>query len=527
MKNLFFVILVCLFSLPFQAQKFNVNYTEKTTEEGYNWLIKLSENEFLSVIRNNAEPLVTFRKYDVAGKLLAQNTYSFDSSDKESKCYLLSLAGKDAAFITILCSKVSTSDKSTNLYFLQVSKDLKSIQLSKSFNTFTLAEGEADGLRYSPDNSVLMHTVVRRLKKTEQLQYDFKFYDTKTGNFILDKHYTFDENLKNVSVLTEQVDNNKNIYLSATIEKGRKERVENFSDHYIRLLKIGDNNETKELNLDYEGKNINRVHVTLYNDSIRYFSFMNNVHTPLFKRRMKLVNDGFSYNTIDTNTFQVNKELVTELGELYPDLDTEDCIPYYFKHTFHRKNGGFVVVAEQYKKVIIPHYEKETRVVRSQGELKTVYAGQSTDRIFYYYCDIAVIFINKKNRIESVQRIPKYQENADNMSITCSFNQETETVHVIYEDELKNADRFDDDDIKTNRRGFFEKSHNNALYLASIKPKKMPKKELIVNYKDTEIRPKISNILWVNSNSCVLNGGDLLGVLNFEDASEPVRKKMP
>jgi hypothetical protein len=206
----------------------------------------------------------------------------------------------------------------------------------------------------------------------------------------------------------------------------------------------------------------------------------------------------FSTN-IDCASLTLESSKKYELEGLYPEKPkkAEDYVPYKVKKIFQRKDGGSVVVAEQYKLDIV------TRT--SQNGTITTY--------YHYFCDIAIININSKSEVEAVSKMPKYQMNAANPSILSTYY--NGNVYIVYEDLEKNADAENDKETKKSTSSLFSSTSKNALFLLTVDSKGEMKKEIIYSYKESKIRPRISSSLVATPNEIMLNADDQLGVLKI------------
>jgi len=164
------------------------------------------------------------------------------------------------------------------------------------------------------------------------------------------------------------------------------------------------------------------------------------------------------------------------------------------RNIFYKDDGGFVLVAEQYKLV--------TRT-DSKGNVHYI----------YYYCDVACLNFNADGSLKAMTKIPKYQKNAANPSIKATYlNGKT---YVIYEDLTKNMHATSDKKTKRSSRKIFSNGSNNSLFLLTVEDSGEVKKDILFNYKDSKIRQSVLGSVRSGKNKIILHANDQIGLLTF------------
>ena len=116
--------------------------------------------------------------------------------------------------------------------------------------------------------------------------------------------------------------------------------------------------------------------------------------------------------------------------------------------------------------------------------------------------------------MESITKIPKFQLNATNPSIISTYLDGK--TYIIYEDLAKNLTADSDRDTKmSSGASLFSSDSKNALFLLTIAEDGKPKKDIIYDYKESKIRPRIQSSLLIDPHTIILNANDQIGTLQF------------
>lgn len=337
--------------------------------------------------------------------------------------------------------------------------------------------------------------VVKKFKsrKKEPSKLAFKLYDNKLNSVLLDKTVEIPIKDKNFVNYTLSVDNLGNIYLLAIIKKEKKEITEGQSDFYHKVI-IFDHKtaEPKELDFAFENKTAQSFAVLAgENNTMICAGFLCEVIDGFFsKKNSKSTNEIFT-TVIDCKTKNIISKNTIKVEDLYPENgNNRDKIPYYIRDIHGNKDGSFDVIAEQYK------YEVHRNSVD------------------YFYCDIAYFNIDKNNNLKSVVKIPKFQKNVKNPSIISTFaNNKT---YIIYEDLTKNVDATNDKETKRTASNPFTSNTGNSIFLVNIDKSGKFKKEILYDFENGKIRPKILTSRVINPKTIILNADDQIGLLKLK-----------
>jgi hypothetical protein len=475
------------------AQKFSLKWSEDTKTKGSIQVLGGNKDAIFVANRTKDHELYC-RKYNYNAQLIDEQPVVFNFQEEKKYSYDGAFFMKDQISHFFREHKrkedLNLLYTSSSDFNLKMSPDIKVLEeLSDDATPF------AD-YRFSKDSTkVLVYSGLKQRRK-DPFEMVFKIYDNTFQKLLFNKNVQLPFLSKKIYAVDFRIDNFENIYILARVEKERDEREDDYSKFCYKIFIINKGDDIKEIKLDYKNNNISSIGlIPGDNDTFICSGFLRDISNSFFARRKNIVTNEFFNCIIDCKTGTVKSSNVIELEGLYPEKlrSEEDYVPYYVRSVYSRKDGGFVIVAEQYK-IIIIQTQKYT-----------------TERV--YYCDVACININSKSEVETVSRIPKYQLNAANPSIFSTYyNDET---YIIYEDVEKNIEASDDKEIKRSSQSLFSSDSKNALFVATIKKDGSITKDILFSYKGTSIRPRIGSMLRVDKNKIILNAYDTLGVLEI------------
>jgi hypothetical protein len=505
MKYLKLVVFLLTFSA--YSQNIELKWAEKIKTKDQVSVLGGRNGNYYTSHRDNDKNLVC-RSYDKDLNLKNEQIVDFNLDSKKytySGAYFLK--NKIVHFVE---DNVRKEDKN---YLYGAVTDLK---LKTDDKTFVLDEADEDAAafgsrRISPDSTKIVVYNEMKGKRKDPSTLNFKVYDTSFKDILLNKSAQLPIKAKDFSTENIGVDNLGNVFVLAKVFKEKKEREKDQSLFYYKLIVFNEEDAPKEFDFDYPNKDIESIDIIPgENNTLICTGFLKILNKSFFGSGKKsLISDEMFTSIIDCKTLTLKSANKYELEGLYPEKPkkSEDYVPYKVRNIFYRKDGGSVVVAEQYKLVVVTHH--------SQHGTSTSYR--------YYYCDIATININNKSEVESVSKMPKYQLNAGNPSIISTHFDGT--TYVVYEDLEKNADAENDKETKRSTKSMFSSSSKNALFLLSIAPSGEMKKEIIYSYKESEIRPRVLSSRVVSKNEIMLNADDQIGVLRISNEKLlPVKK---
>jgi len=495
MRNLKLLLLLVTVSL--NAQTVELKWAEKIKTKGYVSILGGKNGRYYTLHKDNDDQLVG-REYDKDLNFKAEKQIAFNL-DSKRYAYNGAYFVKDK-IVHFITENVRKEDKN---YLLGAFTDMS---LNTSEKTLVLDEADEDALNFglrniSPDSTKIVVYNELRGKKKDPSTLNFKVYNSDLTQVILDKSAQLPIRSSKFSTESINVDNLGNVYVLARVYKEKNEKVKGQSEFYFKLIVFNKEDKAKEFDFDYPEKEIESIDVIPGEDNTMVCTgFLKILNSGFFgKGKKTLISDEMFAANIDCKTLTLKSSNKYELEGLYPEKPkkAEDYVPYKVRNIFHRKDGGSVVVAEQYKLVVV------TR--SSQYGTSTTY--------YYYFCDIATININSKSEVESVSKMPKYQMNAANPSIRSTYY--NGNVYIIYEDLEKNAEAENDKETKRSTKSMFSSSSKNALFLLTVAPSGEMKKEIIYSYKDSKIRPRILSSMVATPNEIILNADDQIGVLKF------------
>ena len=350
----------------------------------------------------------------------------------------------------------------------------------------------------SPDSTkiVVYHENMGRKKDPNILVY--KVYNSDVSEVINEGAASLPIRAKNFSTENINVDNFGNVYILAKVYKEKKEKVKGSSDYFYKLVVFAKDKSVKEFDFEYADNDISYIDVIAGKDNT---FFCTGFLTNLKGGKKKLISDEMFFATLDCKTLTLSDSKMLKVPGLYPDKmkKSADYVPYKIREVYEKKNGGYSIVAEQYKLVV---------------RTSTSSTGVTTTRTYYYFCDITCIQTDKQLNVESVSRMPKYQLNAGNPSIISTFKDDV--TYVIYEDLAKNINAEDDKKTKRSSKNLFSSNSKNALFLLTIDTKGEIEKEIIYDYKESKITPNILSSKVIGEGYILLNANDQLVFLEIK-----------
>ena len=350
----------------------------------------------------------------------------------------------------------------------------------------------------SPDSTKILTYHELKTKKKEPSILVYKVVNTNLDEILNEGAVSLPIKSKNYSTEEIRVDNLGNVYVMASVVKEKKEQKKDQSKYFYKLIVFGKDKTVKEFDFDFPDNNISYADIIAGKDNT---FFCTGFLSTLSKSKKGLVSDKMFFTTINCNTLQLSDTKLIQVPGLYPDKikKAEDFVPYKIREIYQKKDGGFTILAEQYKLVIRTY-------TSGNGMVNTSY--------YYYYCDIACVQVDNKYDVTSVTRVPKYQLNAENPSIISTFIDDQ--LYVVYEDVAKNIEANTDKKIKRSSTSLFSSSSKNSLFLVRISQSGEMEKNIIYDYKDTKIKPYIKGSKQVRPGQILLNAGEKIGLLTVK-----------
>lgn len=480
------------------SQDVSLTWAEKIKTRGNVFILGGKDGNYFTGHRNSDDELVC-RKYDKKMTMLNEQIINFNF-EKNRYAYDGTYFVKDK-IVHFVTENKRKEDKNI-MYAATTNLDLKT-----SDKTLILDEQDEDAIsfanrRISPDSTKILVYNEMKGRKKEPNTLTFKVYNSDLTEVLLNKAIQLDIKSKNYTTEEVRLDNNGNVYLLSRIVKEREDKVKDQTKFYYKLSVLNKEGAVKEFDFDYVTKDIESIDlIPGENNTLICTGFLKTLGKGFLSAKKKtLISDELFSVIINCNTLTVQSSKKVELDGLYPEKPrkTEDYVPYKVKNIFFKKDGGYVLVAEQYKLVV--------RTSSSMnGGVRTTY--------LYYYCDIAVVHINNKSEVVSVSKMPKYQLNASNPSIVATYKDGK--TYIIYEDLEKNLNAENDKETKRSSASMFSSGGKNALFMLTVAESGEMKKEVIFSYKDIKIRPRLEASRVINKGEIILNADDQIGVLKI------------
>jgi hypothetical protein len=489
--------LAIILFLSFQgiyAQEITLKWAEKISTRGSVNILGGKKGHYYTTHINKNDELIG-RTYDENLKLKNEKNIGFNLDFKKYEyqgAYFL-----NNSVLHFIKEEKRKEDK-TFLYTgfsdfsLKTSKELKVIdEVSDDDRAANF------GLRsISPDSTkvLIYHENVSKKKDPNILVY--KVYNSAISDVINEGAVSLPIKSKNYETEDIRVDNIGNVYVLARIIKEKNEREKFHSEYYYKLVVFAKNKSIKEFDFDYAENDISYIDMIAgKNNTFFCTGFLTN----LKGGKKKLLSDEMFYAALDCNTLKLSESKMIKVEGLYPEevKKKEDFVPYKIRKIYQKKDGGFSIVAEQYKLVVVHHYSQY---------------GSSYSYL-YYYCDIACIQTDDKIAVTSITRVPKYQKNAGNPSLITTFK--NDKTYIVYEDLTSNLTAETDKKTKRSTKTIFSSDSKNALFLLTIDSEGKPNKEIIYDYKESEIKPKILISKEISPGEILLNADDQIGLLKI------------
>ncbi|WP_395057726.1 hypothetical protein [Flavobacterium sp.] len=492
MNYLKLLFLICTISA--YSQEVTLTWAEKIKTKGFVSILGGKDGNYYTRHTDKDDRLVC-RAYDSKLTLKNEQIVNFNLDEKKYS-YLGAYFIKDK--IVHFMSENKRKEDKNFLYSSTTDLGLKT-----SDKVFVLDEADEEAMSFgarsiSPDSTkiVVYHEV--KGKKREPNTLNFKVYNPSFTEVLLDKSAQLNIKSKNFSTEEIRVDNNGNVYVLAKVTKEKDEKEKDHTKFYYKLIVFGKDGSGKDFDFDYQTKDIESIDLIAgENNTLICTGFLKTLGKGFLSSNKKtLISDELFSVIIDCNTLTMQSSKKIELNGLYPEKPkkSEDYVPYKVRDIFFKKDGGYVLIAEQFK------------IVEVRTKNGTYY--------IYYYCDIATIHINNKSEVVSVSKMPKYQKNASNPSVISTYKDGK--TYIVYEDLEKNLNAENDKETKRSSASMFSSDSKNALFLLTVADSGEMKKEIIYSYKESKIRPRIGSSRVINKGEIMLNADDQLGVLKIK-----------
>jgi len=487
-----------LYSL--QAQKFKIKWSDDPKPKGSFTILGADKEHIFVSNRATKGNLLYYRKYNFDAKLVEvkelENNPELDAKVTSQGIYLLNDQ------INYFIREYKKKERTYTLSSYSTNKNFKTPTEIKVFEELADHSNPFGEFCFSSDNSKVLVYSGMKNKETKEYEMVYKVYDHTLQNLLYSKTMPLPFNPYKLRGYDHKVDNLGNIYIFTIMEKEKDEMEEGSSIYCRKIFVIRKDGEIKGIKFDYKGHTIDSFDaIPVDNNTFICAGFLRSTDTSFFSQRKNDLTSGFFFNVVDYQTGEVKATKNIDLKGLYPGeiSKEEDYVPYFIRHIHYRKDGGYVVVAEQHKKLTMNALPYDPRG-------KYDYNKQ-------YYCDVACINLNSALEVESISRIPKYQMDAANPSLFSTYyNDET---YIIYEDVEKNLTVTDDKELKKSSATNLSSRSKNALFVVTVKKDGSTKKEVLYSYKDTEIWPFIGSMFSVDHHKIIMNAKETFGVLEI------------
>lgn len=498
MKYLGFFML--FLTLGVQAQQIDLTWSEKIKTKKKNIsVLGGKEGNYFTGHANNDNYFVC-RKYNNKMKMVKEEVVPFELDEKRFM-HLRSMFVNNK-IVHIISEHKRKEDKKLLLAAF-TDMDLKS-----SGKTLVLDEASDEAMTFgvtllSPDSTKVLVYHENPGSKKDLGTLSLKVYKSDFMDIILDKLVQIPIKNKFFSTESINVDNLGNVYILAKIIREGKERSKGQSELYYKLIIFDkDTANPSEFDFDFENQEISSIEILpSKNNTLICTGFISDIENGFLSKKVSKVSDEMFTAMIDCNTKKLGAISKVKVEGLYPEKikKSEEYVPYRIRKIFPKDNGGYVVVAEQYK--------MEVRTYSTMnGGMRTV--------IKNYFCDIACLHVDNKGELESITKVPKYQLNAGNPSILTTYV--NGNTYIIYEDLTKNLDARNDKETKRSTESMLSSDSKNSLFLLTIAPDGKPKKEILFNYKESDIRPNILESCYIDDNTIILKAENQIGELKFK-----------
>jgi len=477
------------------AQEINLKWAEKIPTKSDISIIGGKGGFYYTSHLNKKDELIA-RKYDANMNFVKENNISFNLENKKYSYQGAYFVEND--ILHFIREEKRKEDKSLLLTgftdFDLVTK--------KTINVVDEADDDNKILNFgtraiSPDSTKILVYHERVAKKKEPTILTYKVYNSTITEVVVEGEVSLPIKAKNYYTDDVKVDNLGNVYVMARIIKEKNEKGKGLSEYYYKLVVFDRNKNVKEFDFDYNDNNISYIDmIPGKNNTFFCTGFLTN----LKGGRKKLISDEMFFATLDCNTLTLSESKMLKVDGLYPDKvkKNEDFVPYKIRAIYEKKDGGYSIVAEQYKLEIV--------TVSNGRTMSTHY--------IYYYCDVACVQTDNKANVQSLTRIPKYQKNAGNPGIISTFKDDK--TYIVYEDLTKNATAEDDKSTKRNTKSIFSSDSRNSLYILTVNSDGQSNKDILYDYKESKIQPYIHGSKNISPGRILLNAKDQLGLLEIK-----------
>lgn len=490
-----FLLLALFAGQSIFAQDVTVKWAEKIPTKGYISILGGKDGMYYTTHVDRDENLIG-RTYDNSMGLKNEKVISFNM-DKKKYFY------QGAYFLkNNILHFISEERRKEDKRFLYAGFTDTNLKTLDRLNVADEVNDDDKAINFgtrsiSPDSTKVLvyHENTGRRKDPNILVY--KVYNANITEVINEGAASLPIKAKNYFTEEVRVDNLGNVYVLAKIDKEKKEKEKGFSNYYYKLVVFAKDKTVKEFDFDYPDNDISYIDMIPGKDNT---FFCTGFLTNLKGGKKRLISDEMFFTKLDCNTLQLGESKMLKVDGLYPEeiKRSEDYVPYKIRKIYQKSNGGYSIVAEQYKLIVTTHHG-------ANGMTYTSYT--------YYYCDIACIQTNSNAIVETVTRMPKYQKNAGNPSIVSTFK--NDKTYVIYEDLTKNLEAQDDKKTKRSTKSLFSSDSKNALFLMTVTPDGKFSKEIMYDYKESKIKPRIMTSREINQGEILLNADDQLGLLKI------------
>lgn len=497
----YFKILALFLTLPLNAQQIDLNWAEKIKTKGQVSVLG-GQNGFYYTGHIDKDDHFICRKYNDKMEMTKEQMIPFELDEK--RFYFIKSLFINNKIVNLIKEHKRKEDKDV-LFASFTDLDLKINEKTLILDeTLEDEKSLSFGTTYiSPDSTKVLVFHEKAGRKKEPSRLSIKVYNSEFTGVLLDKLVEIPIKNKNFSTENISVDNLGNVYILAKIYRQGKEREKGQSEVYYRLIVFDKiNGNPKEFEFDFENQAIGSIDIIpSKNNTLICTGFLSDIEDGFLSKKVSRVSDEMFSAVLDCKTQTLSSTFKLKVDGLYPEKlkKTQDFVPYLVRNIFPRPEGGYVVVAEQYKLVVRSTYSP-------QGGTRTTY--------YYYFCDIACLYVDKGGKLESITKIPKYQLNARNPSIISTFIDGK--TYIVYEDLEKNLEAENDKETKrSSRPGVFSSDSKNALFMLTISEDGTPKKEVIYDYKESKLRPRILSSKLINPRTIILNADDQIGKLSI------------
>nr|WP_315195858.1 hypothetical protein [uncultured Flavobacterium sp.] len=492
MKKLLLVLFLSMQGV--YAQDITLKWAEKIPTKAYVSILGGKNGLYYTTYVNKKDELIG-RTYDRNLNLKNEKNISFNMEDKK---YLY-----EGAYILNngILHFINETRRKEDKNFLYSGFSDFNLKTSDKLNVLDEVSDDDKianfGLRsISPDSTKVLIYHENIGKKREPNVLVYKVYNSGITDVVNDGMVSLPIKSKNYDTEEVRVDNLGNVYVLAKIIKEKSEKEKYHSEYYYKLIVFTKDKSVKEFDFDYAENDISYIDMIAgKNNTFFCTGFLTN----LKGGKKKLLSDEMFYVALDCNTLKLGESKMLKVEGLYPDeiKNREDFVPYKIRKIYQKSDGGFSIVAEQYKLIVTTH--------TSQYGTSTSYT--------YYYCDIACIQVDNKIAVTSITRVPKYQRNAGNPSVISTFK--NNKTYIVYEDLTSNLQAVDDKKTKRSSKSFLSSDSKNSLFLLTVDSKGEPNKEIIYGYRESDLRPRILASREISNGEILLNADNQIGLLKI------------